>query len=575
MYQRGQKYLSLFILLLLVFGLSAWAQQSGIQLHGSVQSEFLVPEDDALIGTESSEHALLNNTYVDLGLTSRYVDAGARVEFMQYPLPGFEPAFQGWGVPHVYAKGKLKGMELTLGDYYEQFGSGLILRTYEERSLGIDNALRGARFKVNSLNGFRFTALAGVQRTYWKWDDESRVYGADAEADLSELFGSMGQKGIVWTLGTSWVMKSEEKVTDGYGYVFVPGTLDYLNLPQHTSAFDVRSQFHLKDVTLFAEYAAKGQDPSASNSYTYHHGSAALFSASYSKKGFSTLVQAKRSEDMAFRSHRGMTGTAGYLNHMPAFAYQHTYALAALYPYATQYCNINPTGTQLVPGEWALQAEAAYSIKRGTPLGGKYGTKMKANFSHIRGLDATPVESHLGYVYGTDGYVSSFFGTSDEAYYQDFNIQLEKKFTKHFKLNLMYMNQLYNHTIVEGHGGMQRSHIFVGEGKYQFNDKTTLRGEAQYLATGHESGDWMYGLLELSVLPHLMFTVSDMVGSPYINGSYGPKQHYYLGSITYNHGAHRATLGYGRTHAGYNCSGGVCRWIPASRGVQATYNVTF
>lgn len=561
--------------LLMPLGLYAQNEGSKVQLHGSVQTEFLVPQDDEKIGTEHTDNALLNNTYADLNLNSKYVDAGLRLEFMEYPLPGFETEFKGWGVPHIYVKGKLNGVELTAGDFYEQFGSGFILRTYEERSLGVDNSLRGARVKVNAVNGLRFTALGGLQRTYWSWDKDSRIFGADAELDLDQYIKGMNEKNMSWMVGGSWVLKNEEKEPRKYNNVFIPGTIQYLNFPMNVNAFDVRSQFHMQNFTVLAEYAMKSEDPSTNNSYTFHKGSAAMLSASYSQKGFSALIQAKRSENMAFRSHRGMIGAAGFINNMPAFAYQHTYALAALYPYATQYCDISDAGEALVPGEWAFQGEVAYTFKRKTALGGKYGTKLKANFSHIRGLDAEAVEMHHGYLLGTDGYKSSFFGMSDDTYYQDFNVQLDKKISKSFKLNLMYMNQRYNQAVVEGHGRMINSNIFVAEGKYQFNPKCTLRGEFQYLTTKHESGDWVYGLLELSVLPHFMFTVSDMYGKPYVNGQYADKQHYYLGSVTYSHGAHRAMLGYGRTRAGYNCSGGVCRWVPANVGVQASYNFTF
>ena len=38
-------------------------------------------------------------------------------------------------------------LTVTAGNFYEQFGSGLILRSFEERTLGIDNALDGLRLK--------------------------------------------------------------------------------------------------------------------------------------------------------------------------------------------------------------------------------------------------------------------------------------------------------------------------------------------------------------------------------------------------------------------------------------------
>ena len=534
------------------------AQESGrkVVLHGSVQSDVLIPEEDEKIGTGTYSDWGLTNTYADLNLMSKYVDAGARLEFTEFPLPGFEPDFKGWGVPHIYVKGKLKGVDITAGDFYDQFGSGFVFRTYEERSLGIDNSLRGARVNVTGLKGVSFKVLGGLQRRYWDWSKDSWVGGADLELNLEQYSARMRDKNITWMVGGSYVLK-HEKDED----IVVPGTNYRLNLPEMVSAFDVRSRFQKGDYSLLAEYAWKSQDPSFDNGYIYHRGNALMLSGSYSRRGMSALLQVKRSEDMAYRSQRSMNGNSVFINNMPAFAYQHTYALAALYPYATQAAG----------GEWAFQGEVGYNFARRTPLGGKYGTKLKVNFSHVRSLDKEDVDAAVGTsLYGTKGYKSKFFKGGGETYYQDINVQMEKKLTKAFKLNLMYMNQRFNDAVIrQEDNGMIKSHIAVAEGKYQFNNKLTLRAEAQYLATKQDEGDWTYGLLELSVLPYFMFTVSDM----WNNGE--SNVHYYMGSVTFNYKAHRLMAGYGRTRAGYNCSGGVCRYVPATRGFQMSYNFNF
>lgn len=534
------------------------AQESGrkVVLHGSVQSDVLIPEEDEKIGTGTYSDWGLTNTYADLNLMSKYVDAGARLEFTEFPLPGFEPDFKGWGVPHIYVKGKLKGVDITAGDFYDQFGSGFVFRTYEERSLGIDNSLRGARVNVTGLKGVSFKVLGGLQRRYWDWSKDSWVGGADLELNLEQYSARMRDKNITWMVGGSYVLK-HEKDED----IVVPGTNYRLNLPEMVSAFDVRSRFQKGDYSLLAEYAWKSQDPSFDNGYIYHRGNALMLSGSYSRRGMSALLQVKRSEDMAYRSQRSMNGNSVFINNMPAFAYQHTYALAALYPYATQAAG----------GEWAFQGEVGYNFARRTPLGGKYGTKLKVNFSHVRSLDKEDVDAAVGTsLYGTKGYKSKFFKVGGETYYQDINVQMEKKLTKAFKLNLMYMNQRFNDAVIrQEDNGMIKSHIAVAEGKYQFNNKLTLRAEAQYLATKQDEGDWTYGLLELSVLPYFMFTVSDV----WNNGE--SNVHYYMGSVTFNYKAHRLMAGYGRTRAGYNCSGGVCRYVPATRGFQMSYNFNF
>lgn len=79
----------------------------------------------------------------------------------------------------------------------------------------------------------------------------------------------------------------------------------------------------------------------------------------------------------------------------------------------------------------------------------------------------------------------------------------------------------------------------------------------------------MAGLVELSVAPHWMFTLTDTynVGKTNLN--------YYSAMVTYVYKANRFALSYGRNREGYNCAGGVCRWIPATKGFSLSYNYTF
>ena len=527
---------------------------SPITVTGSIQSDILLPQDDDKIGTEHTPDDLLTNTYAEVSVMSRYVDAGARIEYLEHPLPGFENDFKGWGVPYFFVKGKVKDAELTLGHFYEQFGSGFILRTYEERSLGIDNSLIGGRIVYKPVKGVQLKALSGRQRRYWN-QNHAWVSGGDVEVNLDQWIRRMEESGTYLTLGASFVNK-HEKASDDEIYA---DPTHLLNLPENVNAWDLRAQLTKGPVSILAEYAQKTQDPSYDNGYIYRNGHVAMLSLSYSKSGLSVLAQAKRSDNMSFRSRRSMGGTSSFINHLPAFTMEHTYTLAALYPYATH-----------PDGEWAYQAELGYKFKRNTPLGGKYGTGIKLNFSHVHAIDrreSTPLVE--GTLRGSDGYGSAFWKWGDQTYYQDLNIQLEKRVTRDFKLNLMYMNQFYNKTIVEGEGGMIHSNIFVAEGKYKFSKKLTLRGEAQYLTTRKDQGDWLFGLLELSVAPHWMFTVSDEYNC-------GKTQlHYYMGAVTFNIGSHRIQGGFGRTRAGYNCSGGVCRYVPASKGFTLSYNYNF
>lgn len=534
-------------LLIGVSGVSLHAQESDkLRLSGSIQSDMLLAQKDSTTGAEATDGRFLTNTYLDLKLSSCYVEAGARLEYLKHPLPGYESDFKGWGVPYAYLKGRYKNAELTLGSFYEQFGSGFILRSYEERSLGIDNSLQGARLNYRPWAGVAVKVLTGRQRRYWS-HNKSWMTGADVEWNIDELFKFLQQHNTYLMFGASYLNKHERDEV-----VMVDPT-HRLRLPLNVNAFDMRLRVQHRSFNILAEVAMKTQDPSHDNGYIYRNGYVAMLSGSYSKRGMSLLLQAKRSTNMGFRSRRGMEGISSFINHLPPFTMEHTYTLAALYPYATR-----------PEGEWAYQAVVGYTFKKGSLLGGKYGTTAKVNFSHVHSVR----KNGAGDI-GTDGYGSPFWAWGDATYYQDIDIQLEKRLAKDTKLNLMYMYQRYNQMLLEGHGGMLNSHIFVADVKQKLAPNTTLRVEAQYLASKDGDKDWLFGLCELSLAPHWMFTLSDLynVGNTRV--------HYYQGYVTYSGGAHRLQLGYGRTRAGFNCSGGVCRYIPATKGLTLSYNYNF
>lgn len=567
--------------------------QEKVYLSGSIQSDMLFPESDSIIGTGKVTENFLSNTYINLNLGSQYIEAGARLEFLNNPLPGFEKEFAGAGIPNFYVTGKYKKNSLTVGNFYDQFGSGLIFRTYEERSLGVDNSLRGARLFLQPYKGVRFKLLGGFQRVYFNYNSsnywgfdftQGAVWGSDLELNIDEWIKSLHENNWSVMLGASFVSKYQPSQD-----IFRKLT-EKLNLPENVGATDVRLQIQKGNWGFLAEYAFKANDPSADNEYIYKNGSALMLSGTYSQKGLSAMLQLKRSDNMSYRSIRTQRGNSAFINHLPAFTQTHTYALAALRPYATQ-----------PGGEWAIQGSFGYTFKKGTKMGGKYGTTLKFNASYVTGLDKQYLPDLDGVnryisgeldsrynIKGSDGYRAPFFGFG-ETYYTDINLELTKKISKTFSINAMYLFQQYNpRVIVSEPEDLITSNIFIFEGKNQITNNFTLRYELQYLLASPYSGtndptsityrkpiertnqgDWIFGLVEASLFGNLMVFVQNMynVGSTKLN--------YYNGGITYNVGSHRIQVAYGRTRAGYNCSGGVCRYVPAFKGVQISYNMTF
>ena len=145
----------------------------------------------------------LSNTYATFALRANHdrpntigyqgVNAALRLELTKWPLAGYDAGFGGYGPGHIHVGFDFKWGSVTIGDVYGQFGSGLILRLYEERSLGIDNALRGAKFIIHPYKGIEITALGGKQRRYWShYADKvfgfnytrDAVLGADMNMDV-------------------------------------------------------------------------------------------------------------------------------------------------------------------------------------------------------------------------------------------------------------------------------------------------------------------------------------------------------------------------------------------------------
>ena len=555
-----------YILTIALIPTLLWAQDRVIVV-GGIQHEGLFPTDMSEVPTQPDWAKIthLSNTYLDLGMRWEYseenqhfrgLEVVTRAEFTEWPMLGYDANFGGHGISHLHIGANFDWGKITIGDVYGQFGSGMVLRLYEDRALGVDNALRGGKIEATPYKGIYLTALGGKQRRYWNcYDDgawgwnykQDAVLGVNLEMGVHEWIPQLQEAGANLTIGGSYVSKYQKEDTIIFNTVIQPeGKYDYYyNLPEWVGAGSVRTQLQMKGWNALVEYAYKANDPSILNNYSYDPGQALLLSLSYSQKGLAIIAQAKRSENMSFRSDRGLNNMSGTINHMTPFANQHTYMLTSLYPY----------GTNATASEWAFQGEIRYTWKRGTQMGGKYGTMLKLNASHIRGT----------------GY--RWFDMSEIPYYTDINLELNKKLTKEWYIGTMAMYQTYNKRAIEGKGDLIRAGIGVVEAKWAVNKKIQMRAEAQYLYTKQDQGQWVAALYELSLFRQLVLSGQWMYNIGYTHEA--TNEHYYTIAATYTHGAHRVMAGYTKTREGFNCSGGVCRYVPRQEGVSLTYNFTW
>jgi hypothetical protein len=392
--------------------------------------------------------------------------------------------------------------------------------------------------------------MVAKQRTFFD-KGPGIVRAADGEVNFNELIKKLTDSKFKLTVGGSAVsiyQKDEDPV-----YI----------LPENVAAFGGRMNIGYGKFNLYSEYAYKFNDPSAVNKFIYRPGQALMLNASYSQKGFSVLLGAKRLDNMDLRSDRTATLTNLTTNFLPALTRQHVYNLAAtIYPYGTQ-----PNG------EMAFQADISYKIKKGSKLGGKYGTDITLNMSGVNDIERTAAPND------TFGYNSRFLAVSKTVLFRDYNIEISHKWNKNLKTNVMYMYFAYNKDIVQFQNyvsnvyGTIRGHIVVADVNYKISKKVALHAELQNLYTKQDHGSWAMALAEVSVSPHWFIAVLDQYN--YGNEIKADRIHYVTGSVGYTRGAHRFMMTYGRQRAGIFCVGGVCRNVPASNGLTVSVSTSF
>ena len=550
------------LILSLALALGAAASAQGIMgghVTGNVQFDGQMSRADSTIGAEEVPERLLLNARADILYTNGNFSAGIRFEMYQNPLLGFDAQWKGQGVANYFVKYSGERLTVTAGHFYEQFGSGMILRTYEDRYLGIDNALFGVGLQYRPVDGITLKALAGKQRYFWDLG-AGLVRGVDAEASLNSLIKPLADSKLRATLGAGFVSKYEEDEN----IASAANPEHRLNLPLNVGAASLRADLGYGGWSLQAEYARKGQDPNAVNGYIYRPGNALMLNLGYSTRGFSAGLQAKRIDNMGFKSMRSLSGEMLYINYLPAITKNHTYAFLAMYPYATQ-----------VNGEQGVQADVMYKIKKGTLLGGKYGTDVHLNSSVVTALDTTVTS-----LAGTDGYTAETF-SKGPLLYGDVSVEVAKKLSKSVKLTATYAYQVFN-PAAEGHYGAALIHnnILVADLSWKVSKGHALRFEAEWMgsdshydpAAGHDdrrAGDWIMGLVEWNIGTHWFLSLSDQYA--YNDGT----GNYYNISCGYTHGATRFQLGYGKQREGLLCIGGVCRQVPASNGLTFSLTTSF
>lgn len=518
-------------------------------LTGGVESFSQWYNDDKELGKFPEDEHFRSNNYIKLDYNYKNWFAGIQVEsYAPMPVLNFSPELDDTGVATYYLQYKTNKFEATAGYFYEQFGSGLILRAWEDRQLGLNNALRGARVKYNPTDYLSFTALYGRQREGFKVS-EGDIFGFNSEIDLTN---ALNLDSSSLAVGLSYVGRKQETTV-------VDPQFDDL-----TNAFSARLDYSGDSFYSSLEYITKSEDVIV-NSERYiedfvEKGNALLVNFGYSKKGFGVDATLRRLENMNFFSDRQASGNVfneNIVNYLPALTKQHDYLLTNIYVYQAQPAYSVPDPSLLKFGEIGGQIDLFYKVKKGTALGGKTGMKVAINAAYWAGLKGQ--FSFTDFDAETD-----FFGFG-KKYFSEFSLEVRKKWNSKWRSIFYYVNQYYNQRFIVDQRGVVESNIGVAETTYKIDSKKSVRLELQHLWTDDDLKDWAGATLEFNVTPRLSFYVNDIYN--YGNDDEDEQLHYYNIGGSFAKGAHRIALNYGRQRGGLVCVGGVCRFVPESTGL--------
>lgn len=534
--------------------------QGGGQLHGNFSTDGQLYNDDEEIGAVKPAASFGLNSWTNLMYRTDNFEAGVRFESYEPALLGYPAGvpYSGTGLGYRYATFRKDGLEVTAGNFYEQFGQGMAFRSYEERYLGVDNAMDGVRVKFSPDTGIFLKGFIGSQRLSFNngtTNGSGIVRGIDGEVSLFEvfpqLFAKQAEKGNHLNIGASFVSKYQADRDP------------LLELPENVGLWAARAHYTTARWDLYGEYAYKINDPNGSNRFIYKPGQALMGNVTYSVRGLGISAGAHTYDNMVFQSDRAAPSLFDLnINYLPALAKQHSYNLpATLYPYATQ-----PNG------EVSFQGEVFYLFKRGSKLGGKYGTKITANWSGAWNLDSIALPNDTVHL---RGYRTNFFSPGKRQYFSDMNVEVRKKLSAKWELAFTWLNLMYDIETVQGKTDREDIYadMFILEGLHKISDKTSLRFEAQQLSTKQDMGDWATALVELTFSPHWFLAAMDQYN--YGNPVVSDRTHYPIGSFGYIRGGTRFAFSYGRQRAGIFCVGGVCRVVPAANGLSASITTTF
>ncbi|MBP6456155.1 MAG: hypothetical protein KA275_05435 [Chitinophagaceae bacterium] len=439
-------------------------------------------------------------------------------------------AYTGAGLGMFSLSKEYKGLTVTAGHIYDQIGSGILFRAYEDRGLLIDNAVFGLQLKVKMAENINMRAFTGqIRKQFERY--APIVKGINFEADYS-LGKNVNMTSGFGALNRTMDQSSMDAVVatiNGYDSTkrFTP--------KYNTYGATFYNTMNAGNFTWYAEAAIKSEEAikDVQQNMINASGNVLYTTLGFSKGKIGINASVKRTENFVMRTSPNEVLIRGLYNWQPIIANIRPQRLIARYSPQSQDVS-----------EFAQTVNLFY-----TPNETK---SFNLSYTHIDDLNQTKLYREI---------------------WGEFEYRGWEKWIAHIGAQYLEYNQeLYQ---IKPGVPMFKSITPFLELTYKITETQSIRTDLQWMSTKQDYGAWVYALIEYNIAPRWSFAIADMYNyAP--SGKHGDdKQHYPNLFVAYNKDAHRFTAQYVKQVEGINCTGGVCRFEPAFSGFKFGLTSTF
>ncbi len=529
---------SLLLLIPFCVGIKLSAQDQAV-LTGLWQINANAFLEDQAIGatnTPQYDHQLFGaDSWLDLNYQYKGFDLSMRLDaFYNSNLLNPTASYSDQGIGRWHIKKRVGSLDIGVGYLYDQIGSGLIFRAYEERPLLIDNALYGISGSYHWNDVMRMKAFAGKQKNLFE-TYQSFLKGVSIEAYLN--FGKEGRMTFVPGLGMLNKTWSDDQISQLINSVNTYTPVDSVGLFYNSWAYTLYSTLSLGPLVWYVEAAFKENDvyfdseaprslytgEASLGRFRNDPGSVYYTSIALGFHGIGVTIELKQTKNFTFRADPFTTLNRGLINYLPPMSRINSYRLKSRYIPATQEIS-----------ERAIQMELRYALSK------KW--KIVQFFSNITTIDGALL-------------------------YREFDHEIIFRRSRFQQWSLGVQSQHYNQAVFEGKSGVPlvKTVIPYLQIFQRLANRRSLRFEAQFMSTQQDFGSWVFALLEYNIAPKWSFALSDMYN---INPKKTEDLHYPRIDVVFNKDANRFSLSFVKQVEGVVCAGGICRLEPAFSGIK-------